>query len=199
MGGWGSSRWDGQRTRATTGECVRLDLARIDLRDKTTTFMSAMSQSYGPIGVRISPDLTQELVRVTADIQGLSRSFAAKITVTHPRYGGCRRWFRCPFCGHRRRVLYLTLGLVLGCQGCLRLAYPTQRMTRYWRLDRRLDSIWRELGGTEETQGSTYWPRRPKWRRRATQERLRAQWSATNAAMGMQINADLARFVSKFE
>jgi hypothetical protein len=193
MGGWGSGRWGSCRPRTTTGACIRIDLATIT-GNTTCVFMSAYSEACGRIGVRIVPDFKLGLAKISASTKGSSICRSVQITITRPNYGGQRHWFVCPRCRHRRRVLYLTLGLTLGCQGCLELAYLTQRMNRYWRLNHRLDAVWLRLGGREDTK-PRYWPRRPKWRRRETQRRLRDRWLDLNAQIWQEGTAALARLL----
>ena len=194
MGGYNSGRWCGVITRATTDQTVPLDLAKVR-KGVDSIFLWTATLGDRQMRVRFEPTFSQRVARVFATISGHSFTWPVELVTTQPRFGGCRFWFSCPRCGERRRVLRLAFSPALGCHGCLNLAYATQRMNRYWRLNRRLDRIWIQLGGTEETMGRRYWPKRPKWRRRATQMRLRHSWLTLNDAIWYQGSADLARFL----
>jgi hypothetical protein len=72
-------------------------------------------------------------------------------------------------------------------------------MSHYWRLNRKLDKVWEEMGGEPEGYARRYWPKRPKWRRKATQYRLREEWERINAdtwAVGM---SGLARLMASWD
>ena len=181
MGGLGSGRWHGKTRRLTTGLCVSIDLADMGLREASVTHLFANVSNHPLVSVSWAPSLSRVVVEAMTSTD--SRGFSVELSTTRPHLGGVRYWFICPQCSHSRRVLRLTPALDLGCQGCLNLAYPTQRLNRYWRMNRRLDLLWSRLGGTEESHGKRYWPRRPKWGRRATQERLKAEYEALNAAI----------------
>ena len=192
MGGWNSGRWGGVRTKQTTAQCLRIDLARLCSNRRVITLLSA-NLGERPLHVRLEPNLPGKKVSISATVPEGSSGWQVRLIETRPQFGGVRYWFSCPRCGHRRRVLRITFTPRLGCHGCLDLAYPTQRMDRYWRLNRRLDRVWKDLGGTEESQGRRYWPKRPKWRRRATQYLLRDRWEWLNAEIWSVGSAELAR------
>lgn len=181
MGGMGSGRWHRRTPRLTTGHCVAIDLAAIGRLHANFPQRIANSPDRPLVGISQSPSL--DVVVVEAITSTDARRFEVQLSKTCPRFGGVRFWFTCPRCAHRRRVLHLTPSLALGCYECLGLAYSTQRMNRYWRLNHRLDRLWARLGGTAETFGRRYWPRRPKGRRRATQQRFKAEYEALNAAI----------------
>jgi hypothetical protein len=59
--------------------------------------------------------------------------------VVQVRFGGARRWFRCPGCARRCRVLYG--GKHFRCRLCSGLRYPSQYETAPFRVLRRLRKI----------------------------------------------------------
>ena len=63
-------------------------------------------------------------------------------------YGGCRPWFRCPYCEHRRALLYLSTNRGGGsfhcsfrCRTCAQLAHTVEAegaIGRMWRKQKKL-------------------------------------------------------------
>jgi hypothetical protein len=78
---------------------------------------------------------------------------------------GCRPvWIpllRCPACGSRRRVLYVSTG-GLGCRGCFRLTYQSKCETWDWPIAEAVDKRVRNLAREPGPKGSRYraWERR---------------------------------------
>ncbi len=74
--------------------------------------------------------------------------YLVRWTTTTPRYGGQRYWWLCPACG--RRCAYLYSGKVFACRICYGLTYESAQTgdPRRERIERRLRTIHRRLGGT---------------------------------------------------
>lgn len=186
-----SGRHHGAKFR-TTESCIALDLANLG----SPPCERLMLMPSTGLRVWIRPTSPDELeVRV-----GAYPSYKIALARTPLNFGGERLWLTCPGCRSRRRVLYVNpQSHALGCRVCLRLRYSVQRMSQYWRLNRKLDQVWQQLGGEPDGYARRYWPKRPKWRRKATQYRLREEWERVNAdtwAVGM---SGFARLMAKWD
>lgn len=65
-------------------------------------------------------------VLVAIEVADASSQVAVKLTWSRLWHGGKRWWWLCPICGARRSVLLLW-GLSIGCRGCFRAAYRSQK------------------------------------------------------------------------
>ena len=176
MGGRGSTRWGSLRRHATCDEAW-LRLPAKELRRL--------------IGPEVCPEqlpgyLVARPRRVTVDV--VFRVGAANIKValpfeaTYPNYGGLRWWLVCPWCGRRRSDLYmLRPNGPVWCRLCHGLRFYTQRINRYWRLNRRLDRCWLKMGGSQR--GMANWPPKPKRMHWGTYSRLQEEWERINSAV----------------
>lgn len=79
------------------------------------------------------------------------------------RYGGSRKWFICPRCGHRMAVLMLTPPDV-GCRLCLGLSYTSQSENISYRGIRRMNKIANRLGSDEFFGGMPLRPKGMHWK-----------------------------------
>ncbi|OYW52055.1 MAG: hypothetical protein B7Z29_20730 [Hyphomicrobium sp. 12-62-95] len=79
------------------------------------------------------------------------------ITTTQQRLGGERRWFRCPTCERRVRILYAGPGFK--CRQCHRLYYSSQSEGSADRANRGMFKIVKRLDPNEHFNNL---PRRPK-------------------------------------
>lgn len=79
-------------------------------------------------------------------------------TETTCNYGGIRKWFRCPVCSIRVRVLF---GRDFKCRKCLKLKYKCQYETDSARMKRKLDKIKEKRPYLDQTN-------RPKFMHRKT-------------------------------
>ena len=65
------------------------------------------------------------------------RSLLLPVTTTVQRFGGVRRWWRCPKCGRRRRVLLMSSegsAIAVACRRCLGAVYSADYPARHcWR------------------------------------------------------------------
>ncbi|MEO1661141.1 MAG: hypothetical protein AAFR51_09145 [Pseudomonadota bacterium] len=57
-------------------------------------------------------------------LDGRSVSAFIELTTTHPQFGGVRRWFVCPDCGRRCRLLHFASAFK--CRKCVNAVYPSQ-------------------------------------------------------------------------
>lgn len=93
------------------------------------------------------------------------------------RFGGYRKWLICPCCGERKRVFYIseTWWRIhwVACRSCAGLAYPTNRMRRFQRLEHRSKRIEERLHWGEDDE-----PCRPKGMHKKTFDRLVSEYEA---------------------
>ena len=108
------------------------------------------------------------------------RDQTVRLETTPCRFGGVRWWWVCPASGRRCATLYLPNGGELFLsrgRGAYPLAYASQNEGPMDRSHGRLRRMHRRLGDTY-----TYFeqplPRRPKWMRHRTYNRLWADWEA---------------------
>jgi hypothetical protein len=87
-------------------------------------------------------------------------------TPTH--FGGQRRWFLCPGCDRRCRILYG--GARFFCRKCYRLSYRSQSEDSAQRAISRTQATRRRLGGSESI--DDYFPPKPKGMHWKTYNRL---------------------------
>ncbi len=173
MGGSGSSRWVGFRRGRQIHECASV---RIES------------------GHRVLAEIPRErstCMMVTRFHHGREEQLAA-VAIRQP-FGGRRWYFVCPRCRRRCRALYVPFAThALACRLCHRLTHESQRLNRYWRLNRRLDKLWHRMGGDEDDHSE--WPEKPKGMHWRTFERLKSEWSGVND----EIWADAARTLGPF-
>jgi hypothetical protein len=85
-------------------ECRRLDFS--DIRKKART------------------KLIKALIIAEIEAAGYDLCLATSKT----GFGGTREWFKCPLCGHKRRVLHVhPVTHAVGCRRCLGLEYRSRR------------------------------------------------------------------------
>jgi len=127
MGSASSGRWRSHQKRGVVEDCAIFDFAASDGGDITPTIL------------RSHPDL--RLVRATLDVASVLVSFQAMdagqfvgheqsvaTSTTQLHFGGTRRWFVCPRCDRRVRVVLLPRGRrELGCRACFGLSYLSRQ------------------------------------------------------------------------
>ena len=107
---------------------------------------------------------------VKRDEEGCLGTLFVPFRVTPTRFGGHRRWFECPGCRRRCRVLYGVNSL--RCRRCRRLNYASQSEEGHWRAQRRARDIRRRLGASGDALDGPF-PPKPRYMRWTTYERLR--------------------------
>src|SRR5690349_14626979 len=143
----------------------------------TVTFRSSR---WGELAVEVRGDTSDpaapylELTHETRDGSEERVAYRVRLATTRPRYGGERWWFVCPSSGRRAFKLYLPNGgrwfLSRAAYG---LAYEVTREDALSRHLRRAGGILAKLGRPEAEWWG--WAPKPKWMRRQTYERLRAE------------------------
>lgn len=168
MGGSGSGRhgWRGvveQRKRLDIRQCVRRGWLRVGSsgtyrwnRDGEPCGSVSYIVLEGALKLRYtiqSGEHEDQTVRVIIPI----RRHAC-------RFGGERLYWACPSCYRRCEVVAMaTHGRSWGCRTCLRLRYTSQGLDAVQRLQRRADSIYDRLGGSDED-GVVHKPKWMRWR-----------------------------------
>lgn len=181
MGGYGSSRWGFERTKATTDSAPSLDVRQLCQR------------GYLRPGASYSATWAGRSIKLRVDPAGLwleeldtGRVHRARLTSTRCNYGGVRPWFMCPRCGYRAARLYLRRELQ--CRDCHGLAYPSTRRDGIDRLRTKARALRQQLGG-----GDVAIPPRPKGMWRTTYERLVRELVEVETALWSQLGARVDR------
>lgn len=127
MGGVGSNRWLDYRARQTVESSLALDISQLNLREigngcysvvKWTKMASVHSISlfYGDgwiffrYGLKVvnKPETTVAI--------------KVHLVETSCHFGGVRRWFECPDCKRKVRIIYFNKAVPC-CRKCLNLTY----------------------------------------------------------------------------
>jgi hypothetical protein len=176
MGGQGSGRRQIYERRTTDG-VLSIDIAALGRKGALQPWhRSAVNWArdglpIGSIGLLALPDGLQLSFRVhTAagtwqDVQQLIQYLS-----TATPFGRPRRWFQCPGCNRRCRVLYG--GERFRCRQCHGLKYESQFESPAQRANRASRKIRRRLGGGANLMEE--FPPRPCGMHRTTYERLEA-------------------------
>lgn len=196
MGGYGSTRWGGVRTRPSTDGALRLDVRKL-AREGWLTPGAVCTTTWTRRGE------TTGTIRVLAEVGAVILDYRRRgegeanwqpvreriaLAATACTLGGERVWFVCPGCGRRRAVLYGD-GL-FRCRACHGLAYPSTRERADDRLFRRRDALADKVGSYRGRSAIAFPPKPPRMRWR-TYRRLRAEWDSIEQALD---NAFQARF-----
>ena len=159
MGGYGSTRWGWQSTRATTEGLPALDVRVLSRRGyfaarpgEVATGIEAWrrnGEEVGRVEVIYRGDVPRFLIleyrvcppgkewHIMRERVGLDR--------TPCTFGGARRWLVCPGCKKRRGVL-LCVGGLFRCRVCHDLAYRSTRETPGNRARRRTAKREQQIG-----------------------------------------------------
>ncbi|OWK41144.1 hypothetical protein [Fimbriiglobus ruber] len=169
MGGLGSGKRFGRRTKPLADDCWDIDTVYFGRRgllkpgthqsgDLTRTYTSLLGQERSStieytIDLR-DPDRAYVELRYRLVLADTSFTYPVRLVSTGCAFGGVRWWFLCPLvrdgvpCRRRVRVLYLRGGYY-GCRACHRLSYASTQNS-----DRRV-SAYRRAGGNAETYAET--------------------------------------------
>jgi hypothetical protein len=102
MGGFGSTRWDGVRTRRQAESCLALTAPRSEVLDRCGGFYRwpryglTLRYSFSPMAGGGG----------WMRLHGYGYAQTIQIEETRANLGGLRYWFRCPWCGRRAFKLY---------------------------------------------------------------------------------------------
>ena len=180
MGGWNSGRTGGQLTLEGCDSCR---LSTRNLRDALRSPTGGTVWRY----YRIDGELMHVTLEVRPDrgylrLQHPSRTssgpnhmdYTAGLTWTEVGFGGRRWWFSCPISDRRCATLYLPRGAQkFASATTYRLAYGVTRLAEHDRLWHRMSKIAHRLGDRADPEIP---PRKPKWMRIATYDRLLEVW-----------------------
>jgi len=85
-------------------------------------------------------------------------------------FGGSRPWFRCPYCEHRRALLYLPPNQTdFRCRACAKLAHGVEAEDAAGRMWRKQRKLMARLGAEDRTDPQ---PPRPRGMHETTYRRL---------------------------
>src|SRR5262245_347351 len=110
------------RTPVFLADCVRLDATELLARSRGARLDDAQTHA--------TQLLREWTLQWTEHCQSQWRRVALAVTTTQ-HLGGVRRWWRCPLCGRRCRVLLvLTPQPPIGCRLCLQARYVSDYPAR---------------------------------------------------------------------
>jgi len=188
MGGYGSGYW---RDRGA-GRCesrYSIDLAYLKRRRMLTPgktgslTWSRLGEQTGSISFSVGDDRLVLIYR-TRPWEGEWEDVRDEIpfTWTPMHLGGRRRWFVCPSCGRRCRVIYG--GARFRCRRCHGLTYESQYERAHGRALLQAQKIRQRLGGSMSM--ADPFPDKPKgmhwrtyWRLYERHEQLKAGWAVS--------------------
>ena len=105
---------------------------------------------------------------VTGEGSAVAVDEVVNLRSTKTSLAGIRRWFECPGCNRRSRILY---GPRFRCRLCHGLSYESQFESRAQRANRRARKIRRRLGGSDLPDVEEF-PPRPRGMHWATYRRF---------------------------
>jgi hypothetical protein len=156
MGGQGSGSWlrYGQKDRLE--QQLRLDIRYLKKNTMLEAGNYTLAWGWGNNEVTSRASLIvhqHEMVVActwTDETTGMQKKMLKLIHLSETpcRYGGNRKWFICPQCGHRMAVLVLVPPSV-GCRQCRDLSYASQSENASYRALRRRNKIARRLDRDE--------------------------------------------------
>jgi hypothetical protein len=189
VGGLGSGRPESY-TRATVERQRAIDLARLrrwGMLDRPGVIEWSRAGKATGVTCVVPDDVGVRLL--FRDPEGHIRRQYVEFTTTPTRFGGRRRWFKCPTCDRGCRVLYGRWDL--RCRRCTGLRYQSQFESKRWRLDGRASKLRMRLGGSPSLRDPfPPKPARMRWvtYRRLTDRyfdllgRIQAHWTAQVAS-----------------
>ena len=181
MGGYGSGRQGGRITIYSCGSC-RLSTKdlRVLLRSPTGSHCYRryrVDDTVMTVDLEVLPHHGYLRLRhpTRAQTGPEHADYTIRLVTTPVGFGGHRWWFICPVSGQRCAVLWLSRGAYrFGSAKGYGLAYDITRLAPQDRLWHRMRKIARRLGDDDPT--PDFPPRKPKWMRLATYERLLESW-----------------------
>ena len=195
MGGFGSGRRQRYQRRTTEGY-LALDISVLRRRGLLQPGCSASitwsrgEVRMGAVTVRAataSLNLSYQLV--TGEGSAVAVDEVVNLRSTKTSLAGIRRWFECPGCHRRSRILY---GPRFRCRLCHGLSYESQFESRAQRANRRARKIRRRLGGSECLLDE--FPPKPRGMHWATYRRFEALEAAADYQWTAAVVARFGRF-----
>lgn len=157
MGGYGSTRWDGVRTRPTAQGSLRVTLSP-SLRNAVKAIETGLKQGksgggstvvewsgrYGSsssVGLKLFGLVDQGIfLQLTYAVNGQPVEDTIEIAYTSQQFGGRRAWWVCPHCWGRCSTLYCPLRSVntcrFRCRACHQITYDSSNAS-----DKRLSRL----------------------------------------------------------
>lgn len=173
-------------TRAARGDLLAVDAAALPLVERRVWSWTTAGETEPRARVLLTLALHRHhgRARLRFDIAQPSRRTgpqdqSVEMETTPCHLGGARWWWICPASRRRCATLYLPNGGELFLsrgQGAYRLSYASQNESYMDRSHARLRRLHRLLG-SDYTHQEQPLPRRPKWMRRATYERIWNEWT----------------------
>ena len=180
------------RCKPSCEETNRIDLAELSRRgalvlgNGSSLAWSRGGRQIGSVSYRVEASGLR-LIYTATDRSGTRQNINELIpfTFTATRFGGRRRWFRCPACSKGCRVIY-GQGVWFRCRRCSGLRYESQHEPYFQRARDRADRIRRKLaaawGGIYDGDELPPKPPRMRWKTYRRLEQVHAaaeqQWLA---------------------
>jgi hypothetical protein len=127
----------------------RLDIRYLErtgnLRPGTFPTLSWTSEGRRIVSVWLWPGPISLTICKNPDGEWAEQRIGYEWTPQH--LGGRRRWFRCPDCGSRCAILYLS-GRRFRCRECSHLSYHSQQVSGHWRAVSQAQSIRMRMGAS---------------------------------------------------
>ena len=180
MGGEGSGSWRDRGAGRCEAHC-RLDLAELRrigaLRPgkRSTLSWSSEGERVGRIELTARHESCRLVYRarvVGGDWEAIDETI--RFVETPLNFGGSRRWFACPGCGRRCRILYAVP--LFRCRRCHELTYHSQYVPDWERAWRKAERLHARLGGSGDV--SHPFPPKPARMHWTTYRRLREVYEA---------------------
>lgn len=118
--------------RKTLDDLIKLDISFLHKKGKLKHGIST------ELAWTLDKKLLFATVVFAADNHIIMSDKKILLTETKCNYGGIRKWFNCPSCSRRVRVLF---GRDFKCRTCLKLKYKCQYETDSARMKRKLDNF----------------------------------------------------------
>lgn len=144
MGGWGSGsgyRW-GRGGRPLVEQVQQIRVSDLHARGGEAVAHLSWTSNHAESGI-------------------IRREQSINIAWTRCHFGGQRAWMVCPRCSRWAYKLFLVWDFK--CRRCSGLVHNTTRMDRTSRTDRRIEKVFRKLGGKGDWVGTWRIPAKPRY------------------------------------
>ncbi|MCP4650469.1 MAG: hypothetical protein GY853_10370 [PVC group bacterium] len=136
--------------KTTTDQCCQLDMSdlskKVDFifeQERIFFWSSAMGSSSIKV-ITVPPDKIRLQYTITSSGQQQDLDYLVRLDSTPCNYGGKRRWFICPSCNCRCRILYRPPSdTYFLCRVCYNLTYTSQQEGKgqYWAMTTALTKL----------------------------------------------------------